>query len=242
MSIDPLRFAFRSAPVLLAGLLAACSGSDRAPAPAAPAAPAVNTQLAKEIAMYEELLKSQSYELAGPIGQDIVQRFPDSPEAARVKETLADVQAKAEATTTRRRLERLWSYQTGTSESGGTQNTASIYSSGGAAEERIRLVLRRHSEWGLSVYLFGSGKGFVCRDVCKLPATFDGQAAAIEAYLPETGEPALFIKDEKGFIARMSKTGTITLEATLRDGGKRRFEFEVGGYDPAKFPELAKKK
>ncbi|WP_067642797.1 hypothetical protein [Dokdonella koreensis] len=223
-------------------LLGACSKSGDAPPPAAPAVPQVNAQLAKEVAMYEDLLKSGSYELAAPIGQDIVRRFPDSPAAAQVKQTLGDTEAKAEAIAKKRRVERLWAYQTGTSESGGTQNTASIYSSGGRDADRIRLVLRRHSQWGLSVYLFGSGKGFACRNVCTLPARIDGQSVRVEAYLPETGEPALFIKDEKGFVARLEKAGVIELEATLKEGGKHTFEFEVGGYDPARFPELAKKK
>lgn len=228
------------------GVLGACSHSNAPVDPSAPvaapatAAPVANAQLAQEFAMYQQLLKSESYELAGSIGAGIVQRFPQSNEAEQVKPTLAGVQAKGVAMAEQRRMQRLWAYQTGT-ESGGTQNTASIYSnSARAGGERIRLVLRRHSAWGLSVYLFGSGKGFECRGVCMLPGQFDGKAERIAAYLPETDDPALFIKGERGLIARLTKTKQISIEATLKGKPKQTFVFDVGGYDPAKFPDLPK--
>ncbi|MEO8459293.1 MAG: hypothetical protein ABI451_02085 [Dokdonella sp.] len=230
----------------LIGVLGACSHSNApvdATAPAATTAataPVANTQLTQEFAMYQQLLKSESFELAGPIGAGIVQRFPQSNEAAQVKQTLTDVQAKGVAMAEQRRMQRLWAYQTG-NESGGTQNTASIYSnSADASSERIRLVLRRHSAWGLSVYLFGSGKGFECRGVCMLPAQFDGKAERIAAYLPETDDPALFIKDERGFIARLTKIKRISIEATLKGKPKQAFVFDVGGYDPTRFPDRPK--
>ena len=73
-----------------------------------------------------------------------------------------------------------------------------------------------------------------------MPATFDGKSQPIPAYLPETGEPALFIKDEKSFIAKMTKTRRIVVDVQSRDSGKRTLTFDVGGYDATKFPELAK--
>lgn len=224
--------------VLLAGL-GACSKP--APPPAAPAQPVVNTQLVKEYEMYQQLLASDAFELAGEIGKGIVQRFPDSPQAAEVSKTLADVQAKGATASEDKRMTRLWVYQTDGVESGGTQNTASMYSAEGGEHDRVRLILRRHSSWGLSVYLFGSGKGFACKDICALPATWDGQAQKIAAYLPETGEPALFIKDEKAFIAKMQKTRKLIIDVQTRDRGKRTLTFDVGGYDPAKFPDLPKR-
>ena len=41
--------------------------------------------------MYHQLLQSKSYELAGPIGQEIVANYPNSSEAKDVKETLAEL-------------------------------------------------------------------------------------------------------------------------------------------------------
>lgn len=230
---------FLAAMIAVAMLASGCSKST-AP-PAEPAKPAVNTQLVQEYAMYQQLLGSESFELAGEIGDGIVQRFPDSEQAADVRKTLAETKDKGTAASEEKRMLRLWIYQNGVSESGGTQNTASIYSNEGGANDRVRLILRRHSAWGLSVYIFGNGKGFSCKGICKLPALFDGEPATITAYLPETGEPAIFIKDEKGFIAKMQKAKKISIDVQSRDNGKQTLSFDVGGYDDAKFPELAKR-
>ncbi len=221
---------------LVVATAVACSPSP-APAPA-PAAPAPETQGKKELGLYQQLLDQKSYELAVPIGQEIVQKFPSSDAAAEVRKTLGEITAKANQDIARRRLERLWSYQT-SKESGAEQIHASIYSSDINADARVRLILRRHAEWGLSVYLFGSGKGFECKGLCSLDATFDGKPAKLAAYLPDTGEPAIFIKDEKGFIAKMKVAKEVTVKVTEKGKPARTLKFEVGGYDDAKFPPLA---
>jgi hypothetical protein len=231
----------RAFPLLIAAALAACSPS-QPPAPAAPAAaPAVDPQLAKSLDLYRQLQQEQSWELAAPIGEEIVARYPDSAAAKEVQETLADARAKADAIVTRRRLAQLWIYQTG-KESGGDQISASIYSADAAPAARVRLVLRRHSDWGQSVYLFGSGKGFECRATCTLNARFDDQPAKLKAYLPPTGEPAMFIQDDKAFLARLADTQKLSIDVTEKGKGPHTLVFEVGGFDPAKFPQLAKKK
>jgi hypothetical protein len=224
--------------ILAAALPAACSQSTP-PAPAAPGAPAAQTQGQKELGLYRQLQQEKSYELAAPIGAEIVAKFPQSQAAKEVQETLADTTAKAAALTTRRRLERLWSYQSG-KESGGTQNTASIYS-GDPTDTRVRLVLRRHSAWGQSVYLFGSGKGFECGASCSIGLRFDEQPVQrMKAYLPETGEPALFISDDKTFLKRIGSVQKISIDVVEKGKGPRTLVFEVGGFDPDKFPPLKK--
>jgi len=199
--------------------------------------PMANPQAAKELAMYQELLRSQNDELAAPIGQEIVQKFPGSAAAIEVQQTLADVTNRAQASSEKRRLERLWSYQSG-QESGGTQNTASIYSAEPNSEaERVRLVLRRHSAWGQSVYLFGNGKGFDCGKACTLTLSFDDQAPSrVKASLPPTGEPAIFIEDDRAFIAKLEKARTLVVNVTLKGRGSQTLKFEIGGYSPSKFP------
>lgn len=231
--------------VFLAALvLAACSDKSSAPAtaPAAAPPPADNAQAVKSVEMYRQLLESKSYELAAPIGQEIIAKYPDTPAAKEVQETLADTTAKAAAITSRRRLERLWSYQTG-KESGGDQSTASIYDSKSSSGDQVRLVLRRHSSWGQSAYLFSSGKGFECGKGCTLGARFDDEAPQrIKAHLPETGEPAIFITDDRGFLAKMSKAQKVSIDVVLKNKGARTLLFEVGGYDPEKFAPVVKKK
>ncbi|HEY0231196.1 MAG TPA: hypothetical protein VGC55_08085 [Dokdonella sp.] len=219
-------------------LAVAGAGCSPAPAPAPPQAqaPATDAQLAKSLELYRKLQQQQSWELAAPIGQEIVAKYPGSPAAQEVQRTLADASAKAGALATRRRLERLWIYQSG-KESGGDQNTASIYSSDAAAENRVRLVLRRHSAWGQSVYLFGSGKGFQCGASCTLAVRFDAQPPQrVSAYAPPSGEPAVFIKDDKAFLAKLAGAQKIGVDVSEKGKAPRTLVFEVGGFDPAKFP------
>jgi hypothetical protein len=237
--------------VLAAVLVAACSpsqppssaASTAAPgaAPAAQVAPAADAQQTKSLELYRTLRKEQQWELAAPIGKEVVDKWPGSAAAKEVQETLADATAKATEIAARRRLVAMWSYQSG-KESGGDQVTASIYSSDLAADKRVRLILRRHSAWGQSVYLFGGGKGFECKGTCSLAARFDDKPQKIAAYLPDTGEPALFIKDDKGFLAKLAGTQKLSIDVTEKGKPSRTLVFEVGGYDAAKFPQLAKKK
>ncbi|HEX6613787.1 MAG TPA: hypothetical protein VF022_07995 [Rhodanobacteraceae bacterium] len=197
-------------------------------------------QAAQKLKLYRQMLGAHRDDLAAPIGEEIVGDYPNSPAAAEVQKTLPGIQAKAKAKAEADRLAALWLYQAGT-QSGGRQITASISSSkpGGAAA--VRLILRRHSKWGQSVYLFGSGGGFVCKGQCEVPMHFDGKPEKWKAYLPRTGEPALFIKEDSRFIKAMEKARTIEMDVVTRDHGKETLSFEVGGFDPGKFPELPKK-
>ncbi|HEX6613259.1 MAG TPA: hypothetical protein VF022_05280 [Rhodanobacteraceae bacterium] len=230
---------------VLALALGACSpGGDQANT-SGNAAPAIQQhanaqQAAQKLKLYRQMLDAHRDDLAAPIGEEIVGDYPNSPAAAEVQKTLPGIQAKAKAKAEADRLAALWLYQTGM-QSGGKQITASISSGkpGGAAA--VRLILRRHSKWGQSVYLFGSGRGFVCKGQCEVPMRFDGRPEQWKAYLPRTGEPALFIKDDSRFIKAMEKARTIEMDVVTRDHGKERLSFEVGGFAPGKFPELPKK-
>ena len=105
-------------------LSAACAPP--APTPeqqAAAAASAAEAQANKALDLYRTLLQEKSFELAAPIGQEIVDKDPASAAAREVAATLADAKAKGTEISTRRRLERLWIYQSG-EESGGQQTSA----------------------------------------------------------------------------------------------------------------------
>jgi hypothetical protein len=225
----------------VAWALGACS-QQGAPLPAAPSASAqaaANVAAsAKELKLYNDMLAQHAENLAAPVGQDILQKFPDTPAAKEVRKTLSQVEAMAKSKAEHERLANLWYYQTANVD--GLQHTASIYSSQPSGAERVRLVLRRHVKWGLSVYLFApdGSKGFVCRDLCNVATRFDGKRENWKAYLPKTGEPAMFIKQDKAFIAKMEKARMIEVDVTTRDHGKQSLKFEVGGYDPARFTPL----
>ncbi len=215
----------------------ACSkGQEAAPAAPAPAQQPRGPSAAKQFEMYQQMVDAGSAELAVPLGDDILRTFPDSPEAAKVKETLEPLRAKATADGESRRLGRLWAYQTGPM-AGGRQSTASVYSKDGAATGTgPRLILRKHSEWGQSVYVFGEEPGFSCAKPCRVSVRFDGEAAkSFEGSIPPTGEPAIFIEDDKPFLVRMGKAREIAIEVTPKGGAKRTLVYEVGGFDTQKW-------
>ena len=236
------RMAPRARSMIAAALaFALASGCSQAPAPPQNAASdrqdAQAQQAAEKLKLYRQMLDSHREDLAAPIGEEIVNDFGDTPAAAEVRKSLPQVEARARAQAGHDRLVALWSYQSGM-QSGGKQYSASITSSKPTGEAAVRLILRRHSKWGQSVYLFGSGRGFACKGQCDVPMRFDGKRQKWKAYLPRTGEPALFIKDDARFIEAMSKARAIEMDLVTAGHGKETLEFEVGGYDPAKFPEL----
>jgi hypothetical protein len=233
--------------MLSAAVLAACSGGSSPPpssAPAAPPAAAVNeTQAAKEAALYEQMRANGSLDVALTLGNEVITKFAGTQAAVQVQQTIGDVRAKGEAQANQKRLARLWVY-TATPEAGGTQYAAAIPSKnalGGNA--KVRLVLRQHPKWGQSVYLLLDAAKFDCLKGCAtLPVSFDGAPAQhMKATIPPTGEPALFVDDDKGFIAKLQKAQSVAITATVKDLGEKTMEFEVGGYDPAKLPEKPKK-
>ena len=245
MDTSACRFAHRLLPVSVAitafMLMSACS--QQAPAPAASAsaqATANDAAAARELKLYQDMLAQNAEGLAAPVGKDILQKYPGTPAAAEVQKTLAQVEAAAKSKAEHARLASLWYYQTANVD--GNQSTASTYSEPRSAHS-TRLVLRRHVKWGQSVYLFApdGSKGFVCKDLCNLVTRFDGKRETWKAYLPKTGEPAMFIKDDKRFIAAMQKAKVVEMDVTTRDQGNETLKFEVGGYDPSRFAPMPKK-
>lgn len=238
------RFGVPLAGACLVLALGACSPNGNQAGTSSNAAPASQQtanaqQAAQKLKLYRQMLSAHRDDLAAPIGEEIATDYPNTPAAAEVQKTLPGIQAKAKAAAEHDRLAALWLYQTGM-QSGGKQISASISSSKPAGAAAVRLILRRHSKWGQSAYLFGSGKGFVCKGQCEVPMHFDGKLEEWKAYLPKTGEPALFIKDDSRFIKALEKARVIEMDVVTKNHGKETLTFEVGGYAPAKFPKLKK--
>ncbi|GAB2588021.1 hypothetical protein ISP15_07145 [Dyella jejuensis] len=232
--------------VALCGVLAlaACSQqSQNTPSPADAAkaqAQAEANEANSQLQTYRQMLQMKNDEMASQLGEEIVKQFPSSPAAKEVQQTLPEVERRWKETSEKRRLAALWTYQVGPME-GGTQSTASLYSTRPSGDRAVRLVLRRHTQWGQSVFLFGSDHGFVCKGNCVIQAQFDGKSHPLRAFLPTTGEPAIFIRDDKSFIQAMEKTRRIAMDVEMQDGGKQTLVFETGGYDPSKWTEVGKK-
>jgi hypothetical protein len=238
-------FACRSSLVLLGvtWLLAACSPQgDQPKAPAASAAQTRNAEAADKLNTYHELLRIKNDEMAVSMGHDILDHYPNTPAAAEVAQSLPAIEARYKESSEKNRLAALWLYQVSPME-GGTQSTATIDSSQPSGDGRVRLVLRRHTQWGQNAFLYGEGHGFVCRANCTIPTTVDGKAVGIKAFAPTTGEPALMIRDDKAFIAMLQKAKKITMNVTLVDGEKKEaLVYEVGGFDPSKWAGVGKGK
>lgn len=221
--------------------LAACNGADKEAQQRAQAQAATEAAAAKDASAYQQLVAAQSWELAQSIGREVVRKYPASAAAAEVRKTLPDVDAKANALIDGRRLAALWAYQSGT-QSGGEQHTASMFSSEPTGAQQVRLILRRHADWGQSVYLHGGTQGFTCRTPCTVVARFDDATPVkLEASIPEGGEPAVFIEDDKAFLARMDAAQRVAFEVERKGAGPQSVVFEVGGYDASKWAQLSKK-
>lgn len=229
-----------------APLLAAChqgpTAAQREAAARQQAAAQRAVQSGEELKLYREMLARHDLQLAASMGRQIEQMYPGTPAAAEVAKGLPAVVAGAAKQAERQRLAALWNYQTGVPMEGGTENTATIDNTrAGGDPGSIQLVLRRHSQWGQSVYLFGQAPGFVCKGICRLPIAVDGgKPRGWAAYLPPTGEPAIFIRDDARFIATLEKAKTLAITVDLRKGGTRALRFEVAGFKPADFPPLGK--
>ena len=235
--------------LLLAGvlLLAGCehgpTAAQRAAAAQARAAAQRVAQAQQELKLYHEVLARHDVQLAASLGREIERRYAGTPAAGEVGKTLPAIAVEAAKLAHAQRLAALWDYQTGVPMEGGTQNTASINDTrSDRSQGNIQLILRRHSVWGQSVYLYAQAPGFVCKGLCRIELRVDGgKPQAWAAYLPPTGEPALFIKDDRRFISMLEKAQIIELRVDLKQGGVRTLKYEVGGFKPASFPPLAKK-
>ncbi len=234
--------------VLLAALasVSACSSQDQPATPSADQVAAAKAQMEakaeQHYAMYEQMLKADNAELALPLGDELLKLYPQSAAAARLRPTIEALREKATTEGETRRMSRLWSYQISPM-AGGTQSTATIYSNEDLGPEKVRMVFRRHTEWGQSVFLYGSEPGFSCAKNCRVTMTFDdGKPTTMEGSIPPTGEPAIFIEEDKKFIAQVGKSKKVAIDVTVKGKPSTTLHFDIGGYDEKKFQPLPKKK
>ncbi|MFZ1391852.1 MAG: hypothetical protein WAS23_09710 [Dokdonella sp.] len=234
-------------PLLLLAGLTACTNQEQPAAPSAETLAAAKAQLEakaeQHYAMYEQRLKADNAELALPLGEELLKLYPDSAAATRVRPGIEALREKATSEGESRRMARLWTYQTSPM-AGGTQSTATIYSNddSAAAGDKVRLVFRRHTEWGQSVFLYGSEPGFTCAKNCRVTMTFDDAAPmSMEGSIPPTGEPAIFIEEDKAFIAKVGKAKKVAIEVAEKGKPPRTLHFDVGGYEAEKFLPLGKR-
>ena len=221
--------------MLLVMLLAACQ-----PEPVDPAKD--EAAGAAKLALYEAARADGDFEIAEMHGNELDQAHGETQAAATMRESFDEVVQQADAMRERRRLIGLWDYQSVAVE-GGTQHSAAIYSKlprhlmeegGVAPRPEARLVLRRHPAWGESAYLVLEMSTLRCGPPCRLKIRFDdGPVRDFAGEPADTGTgPALFIKDEPGFLAAMSGAKRVRIELPRNGVLVPAFEFEVGGFRP----------
>ena len=231
--------------LVAAALLTGCSQQSDQPSAAEQAqTAAAQTQAdaAKKLDTYRQLVQQNNDEMTVLMGKDILERFPNTDAAKEVQQSLPGIEQRFKDNREKARVQALWIYQVSPMQ-GGTQSTATIYTSQPSGNDRVRLVLRRHTEWGQNAFLYGNGHGFICKGNCTINATVDGKPTGIKGFAPTTGEPAIMIRDDKAFIAMLEKAKKITMDVTTKDDDKKQtLVYEVGGFDASKWQPVGKGK
>ncbi|MGY6519048.1 MAG: hypothetical protein ACXIUZ_10065 [Lysobacteraceae bacterium] len=232
------------APTLLAAAvtlgLTACGPSEeeRRQAAEQAARQAAEAQATEQLALYEQALAEENWEIAETYGRFLRESFPDTDATRSIDDTYGDVTERAGVMREQRRLEDLWVYHQ-VEEDGAQTATAYIYSvNGERGVAPVRLVLRSHAEWGTSAYLLPDGETprFACANPCDIQVTFDGDTRSFEAMVSEpTENHALFIEDHDRFLDALDDAGSVSLEVGTEGGGTVSLDYEVGGFDRSRY-------
>lgn len=251
-----MKLSFRAGALAFAvATLAACgNGGDGGTAQTDPRVAQTDSRAQQQLALYEQLRTLNRFEQAVLAGETVLRDYPNSTAADTVRATIDDVRTRAQSDAAARRLTSMWTYHAVQEEGGGTSYTAQIYRSGDkessaqeqyAHESRLRLVMRRHPEWGESVYLQTENGGrFQCGSSCTVKVAFDDAAARdFSAKSTQGGgnPPTLFIDDTVAFINGLDEAATVTVSVPFAQGGTREATFEVGGFDIGKLGPPVKK-
>jgi hypothetical protein len=235
--------------LLLAAMLpmAACNRQQQRAEQAAAQAAAAEDAAKRGEAAFDDAVGKQNWPLAKAQADVLMQNYPKSQAAARVRAQYDAVKARAEAEREQARTAALWTYNKvavpGKGKAGGTQLSASIYAKDdvdvdGSGAKPVQLIFRDHPSWGRSAYLVLQAGDFNCYGGCKLKVTVDDQPAKTMAgSRPKTDEAiAMFIEDEKRLWRMTRGAKRLSIEFPVKAGGTRTAVFEVGGLDRSQMP------
>jgi hypothetical protein len=194
------------------------------------------------LADYEAARTAGNPEVAEAAADKLREKYPDSDVALKLDATLSEVRSAAEVVREKRRLQKLWDYQDN-AVGKGVQHSATMFSrvpdlgeDVPAAIPDAQLVLRDHPDWGRSVYLLLEQKKFACGKPCTLQLAFDD--APLETWPGKQADsgkgPALFIEDEPRFVKALPNAKSLRIVVPSTNG-TRTLNFEVGGFDPARY-------
>jgi len=105
--------------------------------------------------------------------------------------------------------------------------------------QRATLILRTHPRYGKDV-IFQIERGqILCPSYegCSVLVRFgEGEAVSFRAAGPaDSSTEAVFIHDYEGFIRRMLRASRVRIAANIYQEGSPTFEFDVAGFDQAKY-------
>ena len=218
--------------------IAGCSGQSQQAAAAHAEVQRVerDTAAAALARNYGQARAGEQWDLALAYANELQHIAPNSVPAREVQATLADTSTHADETRDKRRLAALWAYNLEPINYGadGVVVSAYLYSdskSDPAGAARVRLVLRRHPQWGRSAYLVLDKGEFDCATGCKASVRFDDQPPRdFAATKSLQNRSALFIDDEAAIRNALDKIRVITINTRVGDA-PRLLRFEVGGFD-----------
>jgi hypothetical protein len=228
--------------VAVATLLGGCDRSQQRAQAAAAQAAASEAAAKKGEAAFDAAVASGNWPLAKAQADVLMQTYPQSQAAIRVKSQYDDVKARADAEREQARTAALWSYNREPVK-GGTQLAAMIDARDGidvdgTGARPVQLIFRDHPSWGRSAYLVLQKGDFNCYGGCRLKVTVDDQPAKTMAgSRPKTDEAiAMFIEDERALWRMTRGAKTLSIEFPVKAGGTRTAVFEVGGLDRTQMP------
>jgi hypothetical protein len=228
--------------VAVATLLGGCDRSQQRAQAAAAQAAASEAAAKKGEAAFDAAVASGNWPLAKAQADVLMQAYPQSRAATRVKSQYDDVKARADAEREQARTAALWSYNREPVK-GGTQVAAMIDARDevdvdGSGAKPVQLIFRDHPSWGRSAYLVLKSGDFNCYGGCRLKVTVDDKPAKTMAgSRPKTDEAiAMFIEDERALWRMTRGAKTLSIEFPVKAGGTRTAEFEVAGLDRTQMP------
>lgn len=240
------RLALASA-LLVAVALAGCNRQQQRAEQAAAQAAATEDAAKRGESAFDVAVTNRNWPLAKAQADVLMQNYPQSQAAARVRAQYDDVKTRAEAEREQARTAALWTYNrvavAGKGKAGGTQLSASIYAKDdvdvdGSGAKPVQLIFRDHPAWGRSAYLVLQAGDFNCYGGCKLKARVDdAPAKTMAGSRPKTDEAiAMFIEDERRLWRMTKDAKRLSIEFPVKAGGTRTAVFEVGGLDRSQMP------
>ena len=193
-------------------------------------------------AAFDVAVNKENWSLAKAQADVLIDQYPDSAAAKRVRAEYDAVKQKFDDTREAARTAALWSYGT-QSVKGGLQRSSAVYAKDnvdvdGTGPTQVRLIFRDHPDWGRSSYLVLQNGDFNCYGGCRVQIKIDGKPAkSLPGSRPKTDEAiAMFIEDERALWKLVKGAKTLEIEFPVKGLGKRSAMFEVAGLDAGRMP------